>query len=256
MKRHLLMHIYPRRNPDHWRRSVNHLLARWNQFDGRRVVSVAYDVDTDTVDEVREAFGHREVELIAVRNSKLQEVESFPRLLERVEREPGITFYCHAKGCTHADPESASHLWCDAMAEACLDYPQLVDCALSQSDVCGAFRSRQRIMGAHSPPWHFAGTWWWVRNDALFARDWRRIDPVLFGAESYPGWQFSIERSTCLFCDHAETTHLYDNAFWERAISPGLVNWRNALSGVGLSPIRACAPPSLLLAVDDPATVS
>lgn len=236
-QRNLIMHIYPRACHQHWRRSVNHLRARWDQFNGRRVVSVAYDASTCTVDEVREAFGTCEVEIQAVRNSSLQEVESFPRLLESVSKEPGITFYCHSKGCTHCRHDSASHVWCDTMAEACLDYPTLVDCALAQFDICGAFRSTMQIMGARSPPWHFAGTWWWVRNEVLFAGQWKDIDPLLWGAESYPGRRFDKSRSHCLFFDHAETTHLYDPEFWRRAILPGIANWRKALKAVGLKPL-------------------
>lgn len=236
-QRNLIMHVYPRACHPHWRRSVAHLVARFDQFTGRRIVSVAYDTGTDTPDMVKDAFGACEIEIVAVRNSRLQEVESFPRLLEEVSREPGITFYCHSKGCTHCSPFSASHIWCDAMAEVCLDYPQLIDCALTESDICGAFRSTMQIMGANSPPWHFAGTWYWFRNDALFTRDWRNVDPLLWGAESYPGRIFPMERGRCLFFDHAETTHLYDPAFWDKAITPGLANWRRAMKGGGLAPI-------------------
>lgn len=237
--RHLIMHIYPRACHQNWRRSVAHLRARWDQFTGRRVVSVALDTSTCTLDEVRESFGPCEVEWLAVKNSPLQEVESFPRLLEAVSRESGMTLYCHSKGCTHCRPDSMSHPWLDAMAEACLDYPELVSCALEEHDVCGAFRSRQ-IIGSPlaSPPYHFAGTWYWFRNDALFANEhWKGVDPILWGAESYPGWRFPIGRSVCLFCDNAETLHLYDAGFWQCVIRPGLENWRDALRKQGLRPI-------------------
>jgi hypothetical protein len=237
-QRNLIMHVYPLACHQHWRRSIEHLKARWSQFTGRRVVSVAYDTKTCSVDEVREAFGECEVEIVGRRNTPLQEVESFPHLLHAVSREPGITFYSHSKGCTHCRHDSASHIWCDAMAEACLDYPKLVDCALVDHDTCGAFRSRQVIGDWRtSPPWHFAGTWYWFRNDAIFNRDWLPPDNVLWGAETWPGRKFDIERSHCLFYDHAETTHLYDMGFWDRAILPGLTNWRKALAGAGLRPI-------------------
>lgn len=239
MKRNLIMHVYPLACHQNWRRSIMHLRARWEQFDGRRIVAVAFDTKTCTMDEVREAFGPCEVEMFGVMNSELQEVQSFPRLLEMVAAEPGLTLYCHSKGCTHCDPTSASHIWLDAMAEACLDYPQLVDCALTDHDVCGAFRSRQVIGSIHaSPPYHFAGTWYWFRNAALFDNEnWRTVDPVLWGAESYPGWRFPIERSACVFADHAHTFHLYDQQWWERVITPGRTNWRRAIERAGLRPL-------------------
>lgn len=237
--RHLLMHVYPRANPPHWRRSVEHLKARWSQFTGRRIVSVCFDDTTAKPDAVRAAFEPFEIELIAGVNNGLQEVNSFKRLLNHVRREPGITLYCHSKGCTHSSPAAASHLWCDAMAEACLDYPKLVDCALADHDVCGAFRSRQ-IIGSPitTPPYHFAGTWYWFRNAALFANDnWRSVDPFLWGAESYPGRRFPVDRSVCLFLDNAHTLHLYDPNFWSQRITPTLAYWRKSLAAAGLKPI-------------------
>lgn len=198
---------------------------------------MAYDTLTDTPDMVREAFGAGEVEIVAVRNGPLQEVESFPRLLEAVSGLDGATFYCHAKGCTHCSPLAASHVWCDVMAEVCLDYPALVDCALSQYDICGAFRSRQPIMGPSSPDWHFAGTWYWFRNDALFSREWREVDGALWGAEAYAGRKFDMARSFCLFYDGAQSLHLYDPETWENNVLPGLDLWRRSLARVGLVPI-------------------
>lgn len=253
VRRNLLMHIYPLRCHQNWRRSVAHLCARWDQFTGRRVASVALDEKTNSLDEVREAFGNREVEFRAVKNGPLQEVASFPGLLETVEPDrDSITFYCHAKGATHCDPTSASHLWCDAMAEACLDYPELVDCCLSEAVVCGAFRSKM-IIGwpGPSPPFHFAGTWFWFRNDVLFERDWRQVDPVLWGVEAWPGFRFAEAESRCLFLDNAHTLHLYDQAFWAKIITPGMVNWRSALERCGLVPKRdySVKIPSPLFAV-------
>lgn len=231
MKRNVIFHCYPRRRGQKWRRSVAHLVRHWNQFTGRRVVSVALDDTTDTAEAVQEAFWGCPAEFIALRNTGLQEVESFPRLLEAVEPDrDSITLYAHSKGCTHHCDTAASHLWCDAMAEACLQYPELIDCALSEAATCGAFRSFMPIGDPrHSVPWHFAGTWWWVRNDALFARNWRNMDAAFFGAESYPGRQFRTEESRCLFFDHAETASLYDREYWSRAITPALGYWREAV---------------------------
>lgn len=242
MKRNLLLHLYPLRCHANWRRTVAHLVARWELFDGRRIVSVALDEFTDTPADVRAAFGGREIELRAVVNGPMQEVASFVPLLEAVagDRE-SITLYAHGKGATHCDPASASHLWCDAMAEACLDYPRLVDCALADAATCGAFRSRLPIgWPGPSPDWHFAGTWYWFRNDLLFARpDWRAVDPVLWGVEAWPGWRFSRADSRCLFFDEAQTTHLYDRRFWASRIEPARRVWRRRLADCGLAPLAA-----------------
>ena len=227
MRRNLIMHVYPKACHPNWRRAVEHVRQRLDQFDGRRIVSVAYDTLTDTPDMVRDAFGDGEVEIQAIRNGPLQEVESFPGLLEAVSGLDGATFYCHAKGCTHCSPLAASHVWCDVMAEVCLDYPELVDCALSQYEICGAFRSRQPIMGPVSPEWHFAGTWYWFRNAALYARNWQKVDQFWSGIEPYPSQHFQPSEAGCMFHEASvPEMNLYAPRYWKRVVIPSFNRWR------------------------------
>jgi len=241
VKKNLAMHVYPRRDPGHWRRGVEHVRQRLSQFTGRRLVSVAIDTSTDTAAEVERAFGG-EVEIREVFNDGTQEMVSFPWLMgQLIDDSDDVTFYCHAKGCTHKD-NPASHLWCDAMAAACLDYPALVDHCLSRKPICGAFRSRQQV-GTSSAGFHFAGTWWWVRNRDLFAKDWQRSDPEFWGAESYPGVHFAIHDSACLFFDRAETGHLYLVDWWRTIICPTFKKWRGEFDRRGIKPL-ACNPPA------------
>lgn len=233
--RNLIAFCYPRQT-GHWRAWARHLRARWQQFDGIKAIAVAYDDSTDDLGDVQAELPDESIRWHYGPNTPLQEVQPLAWLLESVERAPGITLYCHAKGASHADPASASHVWRDAMAEACLDYPQLVNCALEDAATCGAFRSTQPI--GHSPsPWHFAGTWWWVRNDALFRRNWGDFEQVFWGAESYPGRHFGIHESRCLLFDGAQTAHLYSGAWWRDYIGPAIHNWRAALRRCGQVPI-------------------
>jgi translation initiation factor IF-2 len=57
MKKNLVMHVYPKTDPGHWRRGVEHVRQRLSQFTGRRLVSVAIDTSTDTAAEVERAVG-------------------------------------------------------------------------------------------------------------------------------------------------------------------------------------------------------
>ena len=208
-------------------------------------MSVAVDESTDSVEAVHDAFEDDSIEVMPVDNTSLQEVQSLFPLLSGISSEPGITLYCHAKGCTHTDDSAASHAWRDAMASACLDYPKLIDCAMEKFLVCGAFRSRQRV--ALSPAqYHFAGTWWWFRNDALFSRDWTSIEGAFWGAESYPGVKFSHDESCCLFFDYAGTAHLYSPDYWRRHIGPSFRAWRGRLNQCGLRPLCGNPPLSVL----------
>src|SRR5579872_2701600 len=245
MIRNLICHIYPRRCGK-WRRTVKHLLARWQQFDGRKIVTVATDDCCDPAETViaafLDAFGRgaaHEIEWIVKENDPtLQEVASFFPMLGRVIDEPGITLYCHAKGATHEANNAASHKWCDAMAAACLDYPQLVDCALSRANVCGAFRSfgLWDYPGYHN--WHFAGTWFWFNNSRAIELDWRNVNQDFMGVEAWPGI-FPKDESRCLFYDNANTAHLYDNEFWKYSIAPAIRHWRNSLAKCGLIPLNS-----------------
>lgn len=233
MTRNLICYIYPRKCGK-WRRTVAHLRAHWSQFTGRKVVTIATDECTDEPWQVAQAFGHGpnlEIEWIEAENvTALQETAHFLPMLERVIDERGITLYCHAKGATHADRNAASHKWCDAMACACLSYPRLVDCCFeSGKHICGAFRSHGLWAFEHHHSWHFAGTWYWFRNERARQLPWRDVHPNFMGVEAWPGI-FPIEESACLFFDHANTAHLYDNAFWHTNITPALWYWRQSLA--------------------------
>jgi len=236
--RNLICHIYPR-SCGKWRRTVAHLLARWQQFDGRKVVAIAVDGCCDDPEDVIEAFAPagKTVEFIVKQNDPgLQEVASFLPMLERVINEPGITLYCHAKGATHESDDAASHKWCDAMATACLDYPRLVDCAMTRGNVAGAFRSHGlwSFPGYHN--WHFAGTWFWFKSARALELDWRNVHPNFMGVEAWPGI-FPTDESSCLFYDNANTAHLYDNGFWADNIAPAMGYWRQSLAKCGLVPL-------------------
>lgn len=239
MRRNLIMHVYPRTAGQKWRRSVAHVCARFELFNGRRIVAVATDQTTDTIDDVRNAFGPCEVELVPFKNNGLQEAQTLRWLLAMVKSaDPNeITFRCHSKGCTHKADDSASHPWADAMFEACLDYPALIDCMMERHHTCGAFRSTQPVGWPRSPAWHFAGSCYWLKHSELFKRDWEQVDRVLWGPESYPGWKFTSEESGCLFFDGAATVHLYDPETWRTTVGPALRAWRGKLARCGLSPL-------------------
>ena len=239
MHRNLMFYCYPRKEGQNWRRSVRHLKARWNQFTGKKVVAITQDETTDDPSEVIAEFGS-DCDFHICCNTHLQEIQPFAYLLTAIQNEPGITLYAHSKGCTHIDNVS-SHLWCDAMASACLDYPQLVDCCLQNAMTCGAFRSLQPI-GISRSAWHFAGTWWWVRNADLFSRKWGDFEQVFWGVESYPGRHFTQHESACLFFDNAHTAHLYHLDWWKAHIGPAFNAWSNRLGKCGLIPMCTNPP--------------
>lgn len=240
MTRNLICHIYPRKCGK-WRRTVEHLCSagRWEQFDGLRLIAVAIDETCDDAREVRQAFGPRGAQFMVVDNNpELQEVATFVAHLQQLSREPGITFRCHAKGATHADGGNpASHVWADAMFSTCLDSPELIDCVMSKKEICGPFSSFGIWGGPGYHSWHFAGSFYWFRNEAAFCRDWGNVRQAFWGVEAWPGI-FTVEESACLFCDRANTHQLYDVDWWKIGIAPGFAHWcQNVrLCGVGFEP--------------------
>jgi hypothetical protein len=235
----LVVHCYPRKSGK-WRRTLAHLTAgdRWAQFTGRKIVSVAHDECCDDPDDVCNVWP-AECEFIVRPNDRpLQEVANFLPMLERVasiDRDE-FTTYVHCKGATQPDGH-ASHLWCDGMAAANLDYPRLLECCFANgANIAGAFRSHGlwNFPGYHN--WHYAGTWFTFRHSRIFGQlDWRNIHQNFMGVEAWPGIVPAAE-SACLFFDNADTAHLYSNEFWRDIITPSLAWWHRSLQQCGLTP--------------------
>lgn len=233
MIRNIICHILPRHDGQKWRRTVAHLLHRWHLFNGKKVIAVAVDQWCDSMADVKAAFGDMadEIEWLEfANNSDLREVATFVPLLERVASldHDEMTFCCHGKGSTRPGEECLSHPWADLMFAACLDAMPLVDCALCDAAVCGAFR----LYGRDNVDWIFAGTFYWIRHDRTFSRDWRNVPQIWTGTENWPCTIFRREESRCLFMDNSQTP--YDEHFWESVIIPSFRYWRENLQRHGL----------------------
>jgi hypothetical protein len=259
--RNLICHMYPRTAGQKWRRTVEHLAARALLFNGRRIVAIARDQECDPAADVRDAFWRAgfDAEFLEVPNDNVVgEVATFPEMLARVaSTDPGaITFYCHSKGSTWPQASHSSHEWADVMFAANLDYPELVARALSTAAFAGAFRSDRAL---HSAPWHYSGTFFWFRNDVVFAGGrWRAVDQKYGGIEAWPGLQCpAVDQSACLFLDHCPD--LYQPEIWETIVRPAWRAFRKSLRNApgdgsrprraasGLSEVR-CSPSGLLQA--------
>jgi hypothetical protein len=228
----LRCHIYPL--VPKWRRTVEHLKRYWPLFNGRKILAVALDEHCCvSMAEVKAAFAFApEIEWYEYRNDPaLREVISFVETLEPlVSLNPEeATFCCHAKGSTREGDGCASHPWCDVMFDACCGSRELIECALKRSPICGAFK----LYGRDDIDWIFAGSFYWIRHDATFSRDWRRVPQIWTGTENWPCEHFRRNESLCLFMDNSQTP--YDHGYWEREIIPSWLYWRENLQRAGLS---------------------
>jgi hypothetical protein len=218
-RRNLMYFVWPKKEPGAkepvWRWNVGELLRgqegrqaepalrRIDQFDGVRSVAIAVSDDADSVEEVKKAFeGVRIDNWIIVQNDpKLGGVAAFPSLLATMPRDESISCYMHAKGVKHG-PNENIRTWASIMYEVCLDSCRFVDASIDQYPTVGPFKNTREYKGQMKFGWHFSGTFWWVRNDELFKRDWQSVPGDYYGSEKYLGNLFRDEEAGSLFGGH------------------------------------------------------
>jgi len=191
-------------------------------FDGQRTIAVATGDDTANPSEISELFDGA-VDVISVPNTPLGEYETFLPLMRTIEGKPGITYRCHAKGVRHQrSPQTAVHAWADIMHEVCLDYIHLVLQQLSHFCMTGPFY-------VHGHPAVYTGTFYWFRNDDVFARQWQRIDQNYCGTETWPSVQFKAHELGCLLMSGSLShINLYSPRTIVEVVEPYLNWWRIA----------------------------
>ncbi len=226
--RNLIYHITPFASNDIWLRNVRQLLKRINLFNGRKVIAVATGDGLVSAEQVREAFGNVAVEIITRPNSaQLRENATFLVLLESVaDPDPQTaTFYAHAKGVGKdvccLGPPRGSRYWRNAMYHELLDDWSRINELLIDSAIVGTHRRQHNEKhqiypdGQSTSPWHFAGTFFWFRNQDVFSTEkWRDVwQPTGWGAEAWPGRMFDFEQSACVAYDGLEDLYNPDVYF-------------------------------------------
>jgi hypothetical protein len=209
-QKNLIMVIYPVAGLRGWKDNVDIIASHQQLFDGKRTIAIFEPSgkdkhELDSAEEVQDRFGDG-FEFIRIKNNpRLREVNAFVPLMESVKKEPGVTFFCHAKGCTHQQNDGVTpHIWRDLMYAALLDWGA-VHPWLSKYPVVGSLKKYSRL-GKSS--WHYSGTFYWFRNDIVFSNeDWRDIEPRWWGAESWPGKIFGSEEAGCVFGDGVGTLY-------------------------------------------------
>ena len=230
--RHLTFHIWPVKDFGAWQWNCDRLLANANIFNGRRIVAIAADSQSDTPEMVKEYLAGFTDEVIVVPNdTKLREVATWLpmlKLLEPYQSADDVTFSCHAKCVRHritADNEGSTVFrWTQAMWELCSRW-DIVQPLLENAATVGAFRR----FGPHSHkegfgPWHFSGTFYWWRNRDSFRRNWTYAPQKMFGTEAWPGILFREDESAVIACD--KVGDLYKLDYWLKEIEPQLAVWR------------------------------
>lgn len=209
MRRNLLFHLYPVRGSI-WPWHVDRLLSHLGVWNGRRVVVVVTDGLTDRENEVRSRLAPLEADILVRPNvPPLGEAAYFTEGLSLLEsRSDGeATFYAHAKGVTRQSKWVASvQSWSEAMYVLNLSRMEAVERRLSSFASVGCFR---QIMNHCESPWHYSGTFFWLKHSVIFSRNWRDIVAQRHGVEGYPGRHINLDESSSLTPDNIFPQDLY-----------------------------------------------
>lgn len=224
----LVYFICPMRHPERiWQWNVSELLRRIHVFNGRRIITVASDGagenardnGVDPPEAVVAAFAGHDVEFRFVANDpRLGEAPHFlpaMREIASTNRSEAV-FYAHAKGVSRRSQVDELRAWTAAMYHHNLDRANEIADLLRRWPCAGiaktygfpeAFligRSQKSYAEGGRPwhAWHYAGTFWWVRHDALFSRpDWEDFEVYNYATEKYLANFFRADEAFCLAYD-------------------------------------------------------
>jgi hypothetical protein len=242
--RHLLFFCYPVSGNGVWQRNLDQLLQRIDLFNGRRVVAIARQEGevhppfgkaphrVDPPDAVKEYLAGYGCEFIDVENvTTAGESVAFGPLWRAVERYTGwgdVSLYGHAKGVSYP-PVHHVHDWARLLYDTNLDHWSLVERAfLTSRHIVGTLR---RVPPGPRSRWHFSGTMWWMRNRAVFCREWDKCPLRWGGLEIWPSRVFTVDQSACLFHDEPIDRTAYDPD-WLRTVVEKFGRWSEVQKNV------------------------
>lgn len=203
-RRHLMYHLWPVKG-ETWRWNVELLLQRIDLFNGRRLVAIVTDERTEDLATVQAAFAGHGIEFIVRPNAQGGESITFPLMLAELAREhrDDVAFYAHAKGVKYEPTwPPAVKRWAEVQMAVTLDHWPSVRAQLDQHAMTGLLRRPGRFANhQHVGDWHYSGTCFWFRHDAVFQRAWQDVPTFYGGVEAWPGMLFSQQETSCLLLD-------------------------------------------------------
>jgi len=177
--RNLIYHVCPLSINDGWRQNIRQLLRRWHVFNGTRLIAINIGEGLESVAEVHREFQGEDYDFFTIANDPgLREVISFRKLLESVKNtnHDEATFYAHTKGNSTISSMQGAIRWRNMMYDKLLGRHEECMMHLVHFPAVGC---NKMVWGDHpiSPypsglkhgKWMFSGTFWWIRNDVVFA---------------------------------------------------------------------------------------
>lgn len=233
-RRHLMYHLWPVKG-ETWRWNVELLLQRIDLFNGRRLVAIVTDERTEDLASVQAAFAGHGVEFIVRPNAQGGESITFPLMLAELAREhrDDVAFYAHAKGVKYEPTwPPAVKRWAEVQMAVTLDHWPTIRAQLDQHAMTGLLRRPGRFANhQHVGDWHYSGTCFWFRHDAVFQRAWQDVPAFYGGVEAWPGMLFTQQETGCLLLDQLRELP-YRERFWASRGNPAFERWRRSLKPV------------------------
>ena len=196
MIRNLVYEIYPIRKSA-WRWNAAQMRQYLPNFNGKKMLTIKEDDRTDRPEDVVEALGCKDAEIMVVPNDRLlQQTQNFIPVLEKLYslKDDEATYFAYGKGVTHGKENLTNVMaWAWAQYFLTLGSIDLIDHLLKKFGTVGAFRhpapySRTR--------WHYSGAYFWFRHSAVFSQKaWKEIDADRYGVEYWLGRHLPIEES-------------------------------------------------------------
>jgi hypothetical protein len=233
--RNLMYHIWPVTG-SMWRWNLDQLKRRLELFNGRRVMSIVHDQRSVAPQEVQDAVKGHGFEFVIAGNDERGEAITFAEMLRRVLSDDTneVTFYGHAKGVKYEpDIPVTIRRWSEVQYQVALDDWLTVYEQLQRYAMTGPFKRLGRFNTHYNlADWHYSGTYFWMRNAQVFARNHKDIPQFYGGVETWPGTMFSRDETTCLFVDNLGPDHRhhpYYPEFWDYTAEPAIRRWQATL---------------------------
>lgn len=208
--RNLIYHVYAPKGNDHWRKNLIQLRRRIKQFNGRRLFAVMEGDGIESLETVRD-FAKISGEWFTVPNdseigSDLIGFEAMMPMIANTNPNEA-TFYAHTKGTSERIKRfgQAPEWWRNAMYHVLLDDPDKIGTMLQHSPCVGSWKTAQPPThrwpsGLVHGAWHYSGTFFWFRHDAVFNHPrWAAIPHDRFGSEAYLGGLFAANQAATIY---------------------------------------------------------
>lgn len=202
-------------------------------FNGIRKCAIAIPTSAEEEDsfESYESMAQRwndiGVETFPVPNNT--EMREGPAFIELLRMCPGgaddVAFFGHSKGVTRQPGDKAIRWWTETMLETVMENISGADYSLSHFGVTGAFKRYGEFNLPGNNIWHYSGSFFWMRLQEVFKRDWEYLHNFFASVEAWPGFNFKRHEAGCLFLDKAG--HLYDLQYWKKTVHKQLNLWRD-----------------------------